>query len=1422
MGFVKRHVLNAGIVRLFAVALVVWWVLLLAGCLSPAPACLACAQEDDAMASGTTQLWVRLDGDDSESAASGCGDADATSASAVANELAGDATEMPAREPAQDVADNGRHAHSTSAEHAPARTALAKTADHTSPGVTIGLAIAGALVLAASVARSRRVLCACVTCCLLTGLAVRPTHAGVARTSDASLESMRMEGDAGDARTEEVSGSVALVSFDANGGVGSMEADAVGTLGDALLPACSFTRDGFAFAGWDVRANHELVLRLWSQAREGDKLRIGDRACVSDGTLPCSVMRDGARVGEARARLADLAQDGRVGLVAAWVPKEPDSAGTAQAEDAPTDAFKDEGANDGANDGADKVTDKNAQKVDADPSKTEAGSGASSSKGEDVDRSNATDRVADDIGAGASEVATSVVGGQRAMRTVTLLSAVEGQDDVAVDVAEGEGRVPKCPFAWDRHAFVDWVVVGCDQTHVVPGEQLPAGDVTLRARWEKRGPESLAEGLDFSSCRLIVGSQERPSFGTVVSEHEGAWLLQFGDAVDAAWAYADHVAEVDFMAPDIEIKAAGAGGEVSETLACPADAAMDMATDPNAAPPLLSAIEAAAVPRAPALPEAGPLGAENVGEDGPVADLACSSVCASAYEGTVGLVDTGVNGYADNVVTRLSAIDSFAYDDNGHGTSMVETMLAMEPQTRVVSIRALDATGKGSAASVYAAIETAVQAGCKAVNLSLCAPAVEGNAAVEQAICDAHAAGVMVVGAAGNDGKNAKWYVPGKVGDQAVIVGSCDVEGKRNASSNFGDTVDLYVPSASTSYASAKVAAWLVAHATFGHELEALHSPEAKDALGYVTEVEQGSPDSPATPNDSSEFRTAWTHPTIHFEHHWGNVGWATNSNNGKSYKGHVYNTYGSDSNDSTLNKWAGGNTAYWENSLQAIKISIKSGSSTSGSISYMGHVQTKGDTSWVSNGAILGTTGQGLRLEAWKVRLTGNIANQYYVEYKGWTHVPSNTSLDGMRSGNSDGQQWCGLTGKNGIETSAALRICPRSFNQTVQVRYQNANGTWGAYGNVINAAYTTGSAVSWSRAQDATYNAASISYTVTSANTKQVSVARRSATNTIQVRYQNADGTWGAYATVSSGNDLVGATRSWSRAQDATYKAASASITGTATAQTKKVDVARRTYTLKFDGNGATGGSAGSRTLYVGQQTVLPASVFAYRGHTCVGWNTASNGTGAAYALSAGAKDLASADQTVTLYAQWRINSYRVAFDANASDATGRMEEVSATYDVPFSLSQNEFVRSLYTFNAWNTKADGSGTWIRDAQEVKNLTDQDGACVMLYAQWNPKQMRVSVPAAIHFVAQDDGVMVGPDDGVARIVNQGEVTMRLGEARTELEDSTDFSVGFEVPDQPLAPGEAVGMSDVRGTASVPVGQERQIGCIHWTFVLVT
>ncbi|NLK12971.1 MAG: hypothetical protein GX312_05180, partial [Candidatus Phytoplasma sp.] len=134
--------------------------------------------------------------------------------------------------------------------------------------------------------------------------------------------------------------------------------------------------------------------------------------------------------------------------------------------------------------------------------------------------------------------------------------------------------------------------------------------------------------------------------------------------------------------------------------------------------------------------------------------------------------------------------------------------------------------------------------------------------------------------------------------------------------------------------------------------------------------------------------------------------------------------------------------------------------------------------------------------------------------------------------------------------------------FTQTVYVRYQNASGGWGGYSaNYYTKLY--GDTMSWSRAADTTYNAASIaSYTVTSANTRYVDVSRRTYRQVVYVRYQNASGGWGGYSAAIDSYRYAGSTVSWSRGADTTYNAASLASYTVNGANTKYVDVSRRTY--------------------------------------------------------------------------------------------------------------------------------------------------------------------------------------------------------------------------------------------------------------------
>ena len=63
--------------------------------------------------------------------------------------------------------------------------------------------------------------------------------------------------------------------------------------------------------------------------------------------------------------------------------------------------------------------------------------------------------------------------------------------------------------------------------------------------------------------------------------------------------------------------------------------------------------------------------------------------------------------------------------------------------------------------------------------------------------------GIIVIGAAGNNGDDAQNYMPGSV-DEAYIVGACDEDGIRLEGSNYGRTVDFNVIADTTSEAAAK------------------------------------------------------------------------------------------------------------------------------------------------------------------------------------------------------------------------------------------------------------------------------------------------------------------------------------------------------------------------------------------------------------------------------------------------------------------------------------------------------------------------------------------------------------------------------------------------------------------------------------------
>ena len=81
--------------------------------------------------------------------------------------------------------------------------------------------------------------------------------------------------------------------------------------------------------------------------------------------------------------------------------------------------------------------------------------------------------------------------------------------------------------------------------------------------------------------------------------------------------------------------------------------------------------------------------------------------------------------------------------------------------------------------------------------------------------------------------------------------------------------------------------------------------------------------------------------------------------------------------------------------------------------------------------------------------------------------------------------------------------------------------------------------------------------------------------------------------------------------------------------------------TYTVAYDGNGATGGSTVSSAHNYGTAKTLTKNGFTKTGYKFTGWNTKADGTGTAYTDSQSVTNLSSVNgSTVTLYAQWKID--------------------------------------------------------------------------------------------------------------------------------------------------------------------------------------
>ena len=167
----------------------------------------------------------------------------------------------------------------------------------------------------------------------------------------------------------------------------------------------------------------------------------------------------------------------------------------------------------------------------------------------------------------------------------------------------------------------------------------------------------------------------------------------------------------------------------------------------------------------------------------------------------IALIDTGTDG---STVDAVSFVDNDVTDNFGHAAKMIKTIRKQNKNAKILALKALDDNGKGTTASVAAALQYAIDSHVSIINMSFSGKANDDTSLIEAKVKEAIKAGIKIVASAGNNGSIAYDYIPANIGG-VITVGACDSKGTILNTSNYGNIVDWYVNADATSQAASTV-----------------------------------------------------------------------------------------------------------------------------------------------------------------------------------------------------------------------------------------------------------------------------------------------------------------------------------------------------------------------------------------------------------------------------------------------------------------------------------------------------------------------------------------------------------------------------------------------------------------------------------------
>ncbi|MCI8833359.1 MAG: hypothetical protein HFJ19_04075 [Clostridia bacterium] len=319
-------------------------------------------------------------------------------------------------------------------------------------------------------------------------------------------------------------------------------------------------------------------------------------------------------------------------------------------------------------------------------------------------------------------------------------------------------------------------------------------------------------------------------------------------------------------------------------------------------------------------------------------------------------------------------------------------------------------------------------------------------------------------------------------------------------------------------------------------------------------------------------------------------------------------------------------------------------------------------------------------------VGATKTIANPTRTGYNftGWTVTPNNV-----------GSSISGTTFTMGsADTTLTANWTPAQYTVTVNkgmgIGTVTGAGTY-TYGqqvtvtatpNTNTAQYTygwsnwTGSGIAGSNNRSYTFTMPAGNVTLTANGTQTTN----SYLQTVRIRYQNADGSYGNYSNVINQNYNYGATVSWNTGQISgfdtnTYQSASLTSYQVTGAKTTDIDINRKTYALTVNKGTGIASVTGANTYRVGQAVTInatPATGYVWANWTGTGIS-GSNNQSYTFTMPTSA---------VTVTANATLNTYTITYDLVGGTVAGNPANYNVTTE---TITLRNPTKNGYTFAGW-----------------------------------------------------------------------------------------------------------------------------------------